>query len=86
MNSKSEFGVGNLPRLTIPQKETFDRKSTVPKSQPKDKVFIFRAGSRMKRKRLNSSDDSSRIELKSQSKIGDTLYKYFSKPNSAGLT
>lgn len=83
MYSKSEFNVGNLPRLTIPQKET--KEGAFPESKSHGKVFIFRGSSdqMFKRKRLNSIEDSDREQLGSQSesknKCRETLYKYFSK-------
>ena len=46
MNSKSEFNVGNLPRLTIPQKET--KEGAFPESKSHGKVFIFRGSSDQK--------------------------------------
>ena len=49
MNSKSEFSVGNLPRLSIAKKEIFD--GTNPEPKPKGKVFVFNAGSEKKLKR-----------------------------------
>jgi len=45
-NSKSEFNVGNLPRLTIPQKET--KEGAFPESKSHGKVFIFRGSSDQK--------------------------------------
>ena len=87
MNSKSEFSVGNLPRLSIAKKETFE--GTNPEPKPNGKVFVFNAGSekKLKRKRV-STDDFCRNQVKSQSKskFKDTLFNYFTKPNSAGLT
>ena len=88
MNSKSEFSVGNLPRLSIAKKETFE--GTNPEPKPNGKVFVFSAGAekKLKRKRRVSTDDFCRNQVKSQSKskIKDTLFNYFTKPNSAGLT
>ena len=87
MNSKSEFSVGNLPRLSIAKKETFE--GTNPEPKPNGKVFVFSAGSekKLKRKRV-STDDFCRNQVKSQSKskFKDTLFNYFTKLNSAGLT
>ena len=88
MNSRAEFGVGNLPRLTIPIKETYVKDKPEPKAN--GKVFRFCASStKFKRRRLNSDVDLSTNQVKSQSikiKSRTTLYNYFSKPNSAGLT
>ena len=83
LNSKSEFNVGNLPRLTIPQKET--KEGTFPGSKSHGKVFIFRGSSdqNFKRKRLNSIEDSGIKQIGSQStsknKNRGTLFNYFSK-------
>ena len=83
LNSKSEFNVGNLPRLTIPQKET--KEGTFPGSKSHGKVFIFRGISdqNFKRKRLNSIEDSGIKQIGSQStsknKNRGTLFNYFSK-------
>ena len=88
MNFQAEFGVGNLPRLTIPIKETYVKDKPEPKAN--GKVFRFCASStKFKRRRLNSDVDLSTNQVKSQSikiKSRTTLYNYFSKPNSAGLT
>ena len=85
---RSEFSVGNLPRLSIAKKETFEGNNPEPK--PNGKVFVFSAGAekKLKRKRRVSTDDFCRNQVKSQSKskFKDTLFNYFTKPNSAGLT
>ena len=87
MNSKSEFSVGNLPRLSIARKETFEGTNSDPK--PNGKVFVFSAGAekKLKRKRRVSTDDFCRNQVKSQSnsKFEDTLFNYFTKQNSASL-
>ena len=72
---------------TRAKKETFE--GTNPEPKPNGKVFVFNAGSekKLKRKRV-STDDFCRNQVKSQSKskFKDTLFNYFTKPNSAGLT